>query len=211
MKTIEKYGKAEHVDRKSRFIGEAFPVTTEEEAKQALERVRKAYWDASHHCYAYRLDGGRVTKCSDDREPSGTAGAPMLQVLLGEDLSDVLVVVTRYFGGTLLGTGGLVKAYTKATQLAVEAAGILEKKIYLEASVSLEYNQLSRLQYWAEQSGYVIVALDYHAAVDCVLCLEETRKGEFLKSLTQAFDGKLVPEFGAPFLSSPAEIEKRKK
>ena len=111
--TVYQGASAEIVEKKSRFIAEVFPVSSEEEAAEILEEVKKQYWDARHHCWAYVIgDTQAAERCSDDGEPSGTAGKPILEVIRGQKLSNVLVVVTRYFGGTLLGTGGLVRAYS---------------------------------------------------------------------------------------------------
>ena len=118
--TVWQHGQDEHIEKKSRFIGQAWPVHSEEEAREIIERTKKEFWDASHNVFTYRV--GDIQRFTDDGEPSGTAGKPMLDVLLGRDLQNVLVIVTRYFGGTLLGTGGLVRAYTKGAQIAVEAS-----------------------------------------------------------------------------------------
>ena len=151
-RTVAGYGEDEHVEKKSRFIGKAWPIRSEEEARGILEKVRKEYWDASHHVYAYRLRPtaertSEVQKFSDDGEPGGTAGKPCLDVLLGEDVTNVLVIVIRYFGGTLLGTGGLVRAYTKGAQIALKAAGEIEKQTYVEGTLRMDYTYLSKMQY----------------------------------------------------------------
>lgn len=132
--TIDHPGYGEYEEKKSRFLGEALPVTSEEEVRTELARIRKKYYEARHHCYAYVIGGvpgntvqgnATIRRSSDDGEPSGTAGAPILSVIDGKACSNVLIVVTRYFGGTLLGTGGLVRSYTKAASLALENAGIV--------------------------------------------------------------------------------------
>ena len=117
LRTVYQGGVGEIVEKKSRFIATVRLVESEEEALEVLEAARKKYWDATHNCFAYVIGERRETvRCSDDGEPSGTAGRPMLDVLLGEEITNVIVIVTRYFGGTLLGTGGLVRAYSKAVQ-----------------------------------------------------------------------------------------------
>lgn len=124
--TIACVGNGEYEEKKSRFLGEAHPITTEEEAQDILNAIRKRHYDARHHCSAYVLGSDRMNKrASDDGEPQGSAGAPILKVIEGAGCTNVLVVVTRYFGGTLLGTGGLVRAYTAAAQSALQAAGIV--------------------------------------------------------------------------------------
>ena len=128
-KTVLEGGTGEIIEKKSRFIATVRPVRNEEEALAFLEEMRKQYWDARHNCYAYSVGRNReYTRCSDDGEPSGTAGRPMLDVILGEDIYNVAVVVTRYFGGVLLGTGGLVRAYSKAVQKGLSESLLIEKK-----------------------------------------------------------------------------------
>ena len=123
-------GSGEIVEKKSRFIADIRPVSTEEEALAFIEEIRKKYWDARHHCYAYILgERGQYSRCSDDGEPSQTAGRPMLDVLAGEELTDVCAVVTRYFGGTLLGTGGLVRAYSGAVKEGISHCVLMEKSM----------------------------------------------------------------------------------
>ena len=123
-KTVLEGGTGEIIEKKSRFIATVRPVRNEEEALAFLEEMRKQYWDARHNCYAYSVGRNReYTRCSDDGEPSGTAGRPMLDVILGEDIYNVAVVVTRYFGGVLLGTGGLIRAYTNAAKEALSLMG----------------------------------------------------------------------------------------
>ena len=121
-------GTGEITEKKSRFIADVFPVASEEEAASHIEKIRKQYWDARHHCWAYVIGRNPGTeRMSDDGEPAGTAGKPILEVIKGRRLTDVLVVVTRYFGGTLLGTGGLVRAYTSAAAEGLSRAGIMRK------------------------------------------------------------------------------------
>ena len=126
-KILLKGGEGEIVEKKSRFIATLFPVHSEEEAAAFIESMKKKYWDARHNCSAFVLgERAQVTRCSDDGEPSGTAGKPMLEVLLGAEVRNAAVVVTRYFGGTLLGTGGLVRAYTQAVQAGLENCTVAE-------------------------------------------------------------------------------------
>ena len=128
-KTVHVGGEAEIIEKKSRFIATVKPVKSEEEAIAFIETLKKKYWNATHNCFAYVIgEHFQVQRCSDDGEPSGTAGKPMLDVLLGEEIHDVAVVVTRYFGGTLLGTGGLVRAYQSSTKAGLEASKVITKK-----------------------------------------------------------------------------------
>ena len=149
-KTVLEGGTGEIVEKKSRFIATVRPVKNEEEALAFLEEMRKKYWDARHNCYAYSIGKNReFTRCSDDGEPSGTAGRPMLDVILGEDIYNVAVVVTRYFGGVLLGTGGLVRAYSKAVQEGLAGSIVIEKKKGISLKVTTDYTGIGRIQYIA--------------------------------------------------------------
>ena len=140
-------GQGEIVEKKSRFIATVLPIETEEEALEFIAKMKKKYWDARHNCYAYVIgERQELQRCSDDGEPNGTAGRPMLDVLLHEDIHNTVVVVTRYFGGVLLGTGGLVRAYTKSTQLALENAGINEVNRYAVVLITCPYSLLGTVQ-----------------------------------------------------------------
>ncbi len=146
-KTIYRGGQGEITEKKSRFIATVREVKSEEEAQAFVEEMKKKYWDARHNCYAYVIGEHReYTRCSDDGEPGQTAGRPMLDVLLGEELYNTAVVVTRYFGGVLLGTGGLVRAYSKAVQEGLANSCVIEKKHGVLLSVDTDYNGLGRIQ-----------------------------------------------------------------
>lgn len=155
-------GTGELIEKKSRFIATVEPVKSEAEALAFLERIRKQYWDASHNCTAFTIGSNhQLTRCSDDREPSGTAGRPMLDVLLGEDVHDTAVVVTRYFGGTLLGTGGLVRAYSAAVREGLKNAVVLTKQPGVHLTIQTDYNGLGKIQYLLNQSGIPVLHADY--------------------------------------------------
>lgn len=159
-------GSGEIIEKKSRFIATVHPVKTEEEALSFIDGIRRQYWDASHNCTAFTIGKNhQLTRCSDDREPSGTAGRPMLDVLLGEDLHDTAVVVTRYFGGTLLGTGGLVRAYTAAVREGLKKAVILEKRPGVHLSIRTDYNGVGKIQYILNQSQIPILRSEYTDSV----------------------------------------------
>lgn len=190
-KTVWQHGQDEHIEKKSRFIGQAWPVQTEDQARQLIEEVRKQYWDASHTTFAYHV--GEIQRFSDAGEPSGTAGKPMLDVLLGRGLQNVLVTVTRYFGGTLLGTGGLVRAYTKGAQIAVDAAGIIEKAVYYRYQLPMEYTWMGKLQYAMNQAGYPILSIDYTDQVTMQMLIQDEQDAKFLQTVTAVSDGKLSP------------------
>lgn len=151
-KTVLQRSEGEIVEKKSRFIAQVFPVETEEEAAKIIEETKKKYWDARHHCYAFVLGaGGEISRCSDDGEPSGTAGRPILEVITGRGLCNILIIVTRYFGGTLLGTGGLVRAYSLAAQTGIDAGRVITKEVGIRLTVDTDYNGVGKLQYVAAQ------------------------------------------------------------
>lgn len=142
-------GQGEIIEKKSRFIGYAEAVATEEEAAAFIERIKKKHYDARHNCYAYSIGTGPqpVLRFSDDGEPQGTAGKPILEVIQGSKIRNICIVVTRYFGGTLLGTGGLVRAYTDAAKAGITAGVIKKKRQLIEAELSMDYTELGKLQY----------------------------------------------------------------
>lgn len=152
MKYVKDISNGEYEEKKSRFIGQLFPIHSIEEAEERLSEVRKSHYDARHHCYAYVLgENNETEKQSDDGEPSQTAGMPILNVLKGEELRDCLLVVTRYFGGTLLGTGGLVRSYTAAAKAAVKNAVLMEAVEGYRGAATLDYSLMGKLRYVAEQ------------------------------------------------------------
>ena len=134
------YGEDKFEEKRSKFTGRLWHVETAEEAVAKIKEMRETYWDATHNCYAYILREGNVMRYSDDGEPQGTAGMPILEVLRHENLTDCVCVVTRYFGGILLGTGGLVRAYTQGAQVAVAAAGVQRMSLYTVALIACPYN-----------------------------------------------------------------------
>ena len=141
-------GQGEIVEKKSRFIANVRPVETEEEAVAFIEEMKKKYYDARHNCSAFSVGVEQPTlRCSDDGEPSGTAGKPMLEVIMGANIHNIAVVVTRYFGGTLLGTGGLVRAYTQATQEGIKNSKVIEKKLARQIKLITNYNDIGKIQY----------------------------------------------------------------
>lgn len=184
-------GTGEITEKKSRFIATVIPIETEEEALSFIEQKKKEYWDASHNCSAYTLGLRHETaRCSDDGEPQKTAGRPMLDVLLSEDIHNVCVVVTRYFGGTLLGTGGLVRAYQAATKAGLEASTIACKQCGIPVTVVTDYNCIGKLQYIVAQMELFTLETLYTDIVTLtVLTTEETSSG-FIKKVTEATSGK---------------------
>ena len=173
---IGKTGYGEYEEKKSRFLGEAIPVQTPQEASAELERIRKQYYDARHHCSAYVLGNRRdIKKASDDGEPSGTAGLPILKVIESRQCTNVIVVVTRYFGGTLLGTGGLTRAYTAATRLALEDAGPICMRSGEILELQMEYSLLNPVQHYLEKEAIQILGMEYTDHVVCRIAVPQPR------------------------------------
>jgi uncharacterized YigZ family protein len=195
--TVFDQGTDEIVEKKSRFIAHIASAETEEEAQEFIEKIRKQYWDARHHCYAFRIGTERVMeRCSDDGEPSGTAGKPMLEVLSTRGICNVVAVVVRYFGGTLLGTGGLVRAYTKSIQAGLDAAVIVEKKLAQYMELQCDYSFYGKLQYLAETIGVRIADADFSDHVTIRLMVPEGRQEQLKKKLTEASGGTVEAEAG---------------
>ncbi len=194
-RTILKGGVGEITEKKSRFIATVRPTETEEEALAFLEEMRKKYWDARHNCYACSIGQNReYTRCSDDGEPPGTAGRPMLDVLLGEDLHNAAVVVTRYFGGTLLGTGGLVRAYSRAVQEGLAASRIIEKIHGISLAVNIDYTWLGKLQYIAGERKLPILDSEYTDRVALKLLVPDGQAESVIKAVAEATGGQAFME-----------------
>lgn len=190
-KTVYRGGQGEIVEKKSRFIAHVQPVSNEEEAAAFIGRIKKQYWDARHNCHAYVIGPNReVTRCSDDGEPSGTAGRPMLDVLLGNGLYDTAVVVTRYFGGTLLGTGGLVRAYSAAVREGLAHSVIIEEQEGSVYQIQVDYQGLGKIQYMAGEQGFQILQADYAEAVRLEILLPREKVKGFLEGVTEATGGR---------------------
>lgn len=182
-KTIMQDAQAEIEEKKSRFIANVYYIENVEEAEEHLKQIRKKYFDARHNCFAYRIleENGVKEKQSDDGEPSGTAGAPMLNILQKNNLYNVLIVVTRYFGGTLLGTGGLVRAYSDATIKSLENAKvIIQTKGYL-INVVIEYKDLEKFKYYCRMHGIIIVNTVYENNIICTMEISKNEKENLLK------------------------------
>ncbi len=185
-------GQGEIIEKKSRFIATVSPVTSEAQAIAFIEEMRKKYWDARHNCYAYVIGRkAELCRCSDDGEPSGTAGRPMLEVLLGDGVRNVVVVVTRYFGGTLLGTGGLVRAYTQATQEGLAASVIGVERAGYELLVTIDYNGVGKLQYLMGQRGIEPIYSEYGLDVRFTLLIPVEKSEEIHKAMVEASNGRV--------------------
>ena len=191
--TIEKNVTAEVVDKKSKFIANFIYVDDVIKAEQLIKETRKKYFDARHNCIAYRIieNDQIIEKSSDDGEPSGTAGAPMLNILQKNNLCNILVVVTRYFGGVLLGTGGLIRAYTNAAKDALSACRIGELTEGVHAFLDVDYNYVGKVQYICAQNDITIVNTEYADGVTFELMMENAARNVLEKNMTEMSSGKI--------------------
>lgn len=187
MKTINQEVSAEIVEKKSKFISNLFYVENVQEAEQKLEEIRKKHYDARHHCFAYRIIDGQksIERASDDGEPSGTAGAPMLQLLNKNELVNVLVVVTRYFGGILLGTGGLVRAYSQATSEAIQKANWINLSQGEVIKLPVTYQNLAYLQYYCRKNDISILETNFDKEPYVIIEIAMDEKGKFLHEMEE--------------------------
>lgn len=192
-RTVFQNGTGELVEKKSRFLAEIYHVTSEEEIPPILEATRKRYWDASHGCYAYVIGKRQeLVRCSDAGEPSGTAGRPMLDVLLGEKLCDVLAIVTRYFGGTLLGTGGLVRAYSGAVREGLRNTVLVEKEPAKRLLIGTDYTGIGKILYLLGQEGLQPLDSTYTDRVSLTVAVPLTRLTQLKKQLTEVTAGQAL-------------------
>lgn len=183
----------EITEKKSRFIATFRPVKTEEEAVAFIDELRKKYWDASHNCYAWIIGkNGEEKRSSDDGEPSQTAGKPMLDVLEREKIVNVCVVVTRYFGGTLLGTGGLVRAYSGAVKEGLKACTVLTIEPAKKVSIQTDYNGIGKIQYILGQLEMKILESKYTDQVELIVLVPDERLGKLEAEITETTSGKAV-------------------
>ena len=191
-RTVYRGGTGEIVEKKSRFIATVRLVESEEEALSCLEALRKKYWDARHNCFVYIIGENQETvRCSDDGEPSGTAGRPMLDVVQGAGLRNILVVVTRYFGGTLLGTGGLVRAYSQAVQEGLANSILIEEICGVRLLIETDYNSIGKIQYVLADREIVLVESLYTDVVTVRLLVPVSATDGLEKELTEATNGKV--------------------
>lgn len=161
--TIKENNETKLIEKKSVFIANLYYIETEEEANLLIKQIEKKYYDAKHHCFAYRLqnNGDIIERFSDNGEPSGTAGLPILGILRGKELTNVLIIVTRYFGGILLGTGGLVRAYADSSKQVLEDVNIVKKDIGLKLMYEVQYNDLEKLKYFLRQNNINVYKMEY--------------------------------------------------
>ncbi len=184
-KTVSSPASTEYIDKKSRFISNIFPVADEEEALSKLAEMKKKYSDATHNVYAYVVRKNNIQRFSDDGEPSGTAGMPVLDSIRKRGLTDVLAVVTRYFGGTLLGTGGLVHAYGKCASEGIEKARPVEKLLCSIYTVKTDYSTSGKIEYALIGSDYIIENTDYSDSVLFTVCVKQGMEEKFLSEMTE--------------------------
>lgn len=208
MKTVFEGGEGEIVEKKSRFIATVCPVSSEEEAAAFIAEMKKKYWDAKHNCSAFVIgDHQELTRCSDDGEPAQTAGRPMLDVLLREGIHNTAVVVTRYFGGVLLGTGGLVRAYQKAVQEGLANSIVIEKQSGRKLVIGTDYTGLGKLQYLIAQKGLATIDTIYTDKVELILMVPVELTAETEKDVIEATNGNVDISWGEEVLY--AMIEKK--
>ena len=196
-KILYQEGEAEIVEKKSRFIAHIAPAQTEEEAQEFVEKIKKQYWDARHNCWAYSVGEKQpALRCSDDGEPSGTAGKPMLEVITGEEIHNVVAVVTRYFGGTLLGTGGLIRAYTKSTQEGLKESTVIEKCLGQKIILTCDYTTSGKIQYITATDNLPVLDTIYTDNVTFEMIIPVEELGMVEKKFMEASMGKAVLEKG---------------
>lgn len=191
--TIEEKVEGEIVEKKSKFIADIFPINNEEEALQKLEEVRKIHREARHHVFVYRIANGNE-RASDDGEPSGTAGVPILDILRGMNLQNILVVVTRYFGGTLLGTGGLVRAYSDSTKEALKKIKTKEKILKKEYKITIPYSYYDKVAHFCRINNYEIAKSNYSDNVILFVIVEIKKVEEFEAQIAENTDRNAIME-----------------
>ena len=193
-KTLGQYAAEEYIVKRSRFIGYAKPVKTEKDALEFIEEIRKKHWDATHNVYAYSIREGSVKRYSDDGEPQGTAGMPVLNVITQEEITDCVVVVTRYFGGILLGGGGLVRAYTHSAKIGVDAAQIITMVPWSVCSLSCDYTFYGKIETLIRDFGGVIGDTDFAENVNITFKIEQGTEEAFDKKLKDLTNAKVAFE-----------------
>lgn len=199
------FGEDEFTEKKSRFIGRVWPAETEQEALDRIAEMKKQHYDATHNCWAYVIKDGAV-RFSDDGEPGGTAGMPMVQVLQKEGLFNIVCVVTRYFGGTLLGAGGLVRAYTKGAKIAIDAAGKSMKRVWSVLYVPCPYHFYDRVKLEVEAFGGIIRDTQYGAEVELEILIAQPQAQAFTEKLTDLTAGTVeTMETGLEYRAFPVE------
>lgn len=191
--TLAGEGHAEMIERKSRFIGHAAHVTNEEDAIAFINRIKSENTQANHNVYAYIIKENNIQRYSDDSEPKGTAGIPVLDIIRKNEFTDAVIVVTRYFGGVLLGAGGLVRAYSAAAKLAVDEARIVAYEKYIEFSMSISYSEYQKLQNDFSRYGIIVDSSDFSDEVVLSLAIKETDYDKYVKKVSEMTAGRVIP------------------
>ena len=192
MKIIYKNGTDEIVEKKSRVIANVFKVESEEQAVDIINNMKKKFWDARHNCYAYIIgDNNEVQKFSDDGEPSGTAGKPIMDIILSEKIHNCLIVVTRYFGGTLLGTGGLIRAYQEASKKGIAQSEVIDAIEGVSAYIDTDYNNMGKIQYICAEQNVLIEDIEYTDKVHIKLLIPKEYYMQFVHIITDRFSGNV--------------------
>ncbi|MBR5023003.1 MAG: YigZ family protein [Oscillospiraceae bacterium] len=201
------FGEDEFTEKKSRFIGRVWPVETEEEALECIQAMKKQHYDATHNCWAYVIKDGPM-RFSDDGEPGGTAGNPMMQVLQRENIYNVCCVVTRYFGGVLLGAGGLVRAYTKGAKIAIDAAGKSMKRVWSVLYIPCPYTYYERMKLEVAAFGGIIRDTQFTSEVELEILVAQADAKPFLDKITDMTSGTVEGlETGLEYRAFPVEVE----
>lgn len=193
-KTLKKYAETEYVIKKSKFLSYSKPVKTEQEAQEFIASIKQKHWDATHNVYAYCIKEGNIKRFSDDGEPQGTAGMPTLNVLEKENITDCAVVVTRYFGGVLLGGGGLVRAYSHSAKLGVDASEIVTLMPWTMYKASADYTFYNKLESLIRDLGGVIENADFSETVNLEFRLKAEMKNKLFKECADLTNGKVTPQ-----------------
>lgn len=192
MRIIYENGSGEIEEKKSRFIAEVYHVESEDEAFCLINDVKKKYWDARHHCYAYVIgEQCGLQRFSDDGEPQGTAGRPILDMIVKNEIYNCLIIVIRYFGGTLLGTGGLIRAYQAASKEGLKHSKVLEVLQGIRAELYADYNSIGKIQYICAEMGIDILQTEYTENVHMEIVTEIGKYEQFVQKITDAFSGKI--------------------
>ena len=189
--TVNKYGCDEFTEKRSRFIGYCKPVKTQDEAVSFINEIKSKHWDAKHNVYAYILSDGQTMRYSDDGEPQGTAGVPVLEVMKKSGVTDAVVVVTRYFGGVLLGGGGLVRAYSQGASIALQASELVTMELCCECSIKCSYNQYGKVGAMIPSMGGVIDDTLFESDVKVLFHIPKEDLGKLNKALADATSGEV--------------------
>lgn len=202
-RTVHKFGRDEIIINKSRFIGYSMPIESEKDALDFIDKIKTEHRDATHNVYAYVLgESNNIQKFSDDGEPSGTAGIPVLEVIKKEDLRNVVVVVTRYFGGIKLGAGGLIRAYTKGAKIGLEAGIIVEKVLHHKLKVRISYSLYGMMENFLNTQGYIVDDIQYDDAVNIYVYVKFSEVERFINTVRDMTSGNAdIEDIGEEYIS----------